>query len=122
VGFALDSARNGNPTIEVNTRISHSAVGAEAGARAKVGIASVAGSRTISATATRATCATACHRSASCIDVKWAQAYPKSKTDWKNTRAVVHTALVPPYVGSSERATSGSTRNASAAARKATAT
>ena len=41
---------------------------------------------------------------------------------WKNTSAVVQTALVPPYVGSSERATRGSTRNASAAARNATVT
>jgi len=61
-------------------------------------------------------------RSRSLVDVRWAHAYPHSRTDWKKTRAVVQTALVPPYVGRSERATSGSTRNASAAARNATAT
>ena len=122
VGLALESAKNGSPTMAVRTRTSHNAVGADAGAAAKDGTARGPESRTTSATTTSATWATTCRRSWSRVDVTCAHVYPKSRIDWKKTSAVVHTALVPPYVGNSERATSGSTRNASAAARNATAT
>ncbi len=74
------------------------------------------------ATTTRPTWMAVCRRSPNRENVTCAQAYPASRVVWKNTRAVVQTALLPPYVGSSERATSGSTKNASAAARNATTT
>ena len=55
VGLALDSTRNGRPTIAASTPISHSAAGAPSGGRAKDGTASGAASSTTSAATTSPT-------------------------------------------------------------------